>query len=294
MTFLVGLTKKFRMSQLTLFLLFITIIFYSCSKLSEKPFNLSKEERDWMDGFFKGIMIQEDAIYTLFGTKPLTRIVINYYTPEEKKTFVEQMTEEQKANAVWTADYQLAENWEKWEKIRERFPVNRRYLFFKNQHPHDPKLAFLFFVDVVKLAATLQENYELFSRETNMDFDPMEVVFELEKGSEFWNEVFDKSINNSALVGVLFGYGIKNAFCFQWKWWPSSEFQQVADAMKPRFSNESLSGEAKIERLPIPIFASFFDEDEIVEKYNRERDKIKKIYQGKDFLDLTLRKLTGN
>lgn len=171
--------------------------------------------------------------------------------------------------------------------------MNQRYLFFKKPHPHDPKLAFLFFVDVVKLAATLQEHYELFSRETNIDFDPMQVVFELEKGSEFWDEVFDKSINNFALVGVLFGYGVKNSFCFQWKWCPSSEFQQVADAMKPRFSNKSQEGKVKIERLPIPIFASFFEDDEMIEKYNRERDRIKKIYLGQDFLDLTLTKLTS-
>jgi len=273
----------------------MTIIFYSCSKPPEKPLNLSKEERDWMDGFFKGIMIQEDAIYTLCGSKPLTEIVINYYTPEEKKAFVTQMTEEQKKGAIWTVDYELAENWEKWEKVRDRFPLNRRYLFFKKSHPHDPKLAFLCFVDVVKLAATLQENYELFSRETNMDFDPMEVVFELEKGSEFWNEVFDKSINNSALIGVLFGYGIKNAFCFQWKWWPSDGFQPVADKMIHRFSDKCrLQGEATIEKMPIPTFASFFEDDEMIEKYTRERDKIKKIYQGQDFLDLTLSKLTGS
>ena len=291
------LIKKFKTLQLTLFLIFTTILFIfssrSKSPVKTNSFGLSKEERTWMEDFFKGIMIQEDAIYTLCGTKPLTRIIINYYTQEDKKAFVEQMTEEQKVNAVWTADYQLAENWEKWMKIRERFPVNR-YLLFKKPHP-DPKLAMLYFVDILKLAGTLQEYYDLFSRETGIDFDPMEVVLNMEQGSEFWDRVWDKSINNAALIGVLFGYGVKNSFCFQWKGWPSAQFEKIADSIKPRFCSQDMQGgEATIDRLSIPAFASFFDEDEVVEKYTRERDKIKKIYQGQDFLDLTLSKLTGS
>jgi len=239
-------------------------------------------------------MIQEEAIYTLWGTKPFSEIVINYYTPEEKNAFIEQMTEEQKKSAVWTADYHLAENWDKWEKIRERFPVNQRYLFFKKPHPHDPKRAFLYFIDVVNLAVTLQENYELFSRETLMDFDPMEVVFEMEKSSEFWDKVFDRCVNNAALVGILFGYGVKNSFCFQWRGWPSDEFEKIANSLHVKPSGDGMSaGKATLEKLSIPVFVSFFENDEMIEKYTRERDRIKKIYQGQDFLDLTLSKLTG-
>ena len=104
-----------------------------------------------------------------------------------------------------------------------------------------------------------------------------------------------ESVNNAALIGVLFGYGLKNAFCFQWKGWPSAQFEKIADSIKPRFNPEGISGgEATIDRLSLPSFASFFDEDEMIEKYTRERDRIKKIYQGKDFLDLTLCKLTGS
>ena len=102
------------------------------------------------------------------------------------------MPQEQLDNAVWCKDYCLGENWGKWEKIRERFSCNR-YLLFKKPHS-DPKLAYVYFVDILRLAATLQEHYELFSRETGMNFDPLQVVLEMEQGSEFWDEVWSKSL----------------------------------------------------------------------------------------------------
>ena len=124
---------------------------------------------------------------------------------------LDQMSQEQLENAVWTKEYRLGKKWEKWVKIRDRFPIHR-YLLFKKPHP-DPKLAYVYFVDILKLAATLQEHYELFSRETGMDFDPCKCVLDMEKGSEFWEEIWNKG-NNVALTGVLFGYGVKNSFLF--------------------------------------------------------------------------------
>ena len=213
-------SKKFRISQLTPFLIFLAIVFVfsSCSKSPEKKasFDLTKEERAWMEDFFRGIMIEERGVYTLWGTKPVTEIIIDYYTDEDKQALLKQMSKEQLENGVLCKDYCLGENWEKWEKMRERFSINR-YLLFKKPHS-DRKLAYLYFVDILKLSATLQEHYDLFSRETGLDFDPLQVVLNIEQGSEFWDLVWDKSVNNAALLGVLFGYGIKNAFCFQWKW----------------------------------------------------------------------------
>jgi DNA-directed RNA polymerase subunit H (RpoH/RPB5) len=45
----------------------------------------------------------------------------------------------------------------------------------------------------------------------------------------------------------------------------------------------------------VPFFASFSPEgeDEVIHKYEIERERIKKIYKDKDFLDLTIQKLTS-
>jgi hypothetical protein len=49
--------------------------------------------------------------------------------------------------------------------------------------------------------------------------------------------------------------------------------------------------EATVDGMTIPSFISFFEEDEIIEKYQKEREKIKKKYKDKNFLDVTLTKL---
>jgi len=48
-----------------------------------------------------------------------------------------------------------------------------------------------------------------------------------------------------------------------------------------------------LDHFNIPSFISFSTHDEVVEKYKNERNRIKKMYQGQDFLDLTLKQLTN-
>ena len=45
--------------------------------------------------------------------------------------------------------------------------------------------------------------------------------------------------------------------------------------------------------LTLPAFTSFFKEDEVIEKYKKEREAIRAEYEGKNFLDYTLQKLTS-
>ena len=52
--------------------------------------------------------------------------------------------------------------------------------------------------------------------------------------------------------------------------WPSVEFEKIANTLRQRSSlGQIQGGEATIDCLSIPAFALFFDEDEIVEKYNK-------------------------
>jgi len=47
-----------------------------------------------------------------------------------------------------------------------------------------------------------------------------------------------------------------------------------------------------IEEFPIPGFVSFSEEDPVVKKYHQQRKRITKIYKGKDFVKVSLDKLT--
>jgi hypothetical protein len=103
-----------------------------------EEWSIEPHERKWLEKFFNDIMLQESAIYTLFGSKPMTTIVLDL-TPEEKiQATIEQMSEEEKKELFFLdKPYDLPENWKKWEKISSRFPI-LNYLFFKKVREDNP------------------------------------------------------------------------------------------------------------------------------------------------------------
>jgi hypothetical protein len=260
---------------------FATLIFSSSfdrpvANASDYP--LTSDEKAWMEPFFRGVMLQQGAIYTLCGSKPMTMISLD----DEQQLLAEnQKAKREKKKRIVLEDYHLLQNWEKWESIKSHFPLHR-YLFFK-------KHATLYFADMTKVALALQEHYNVFKKETGLDFDPLSESLALERGSEFW----DKTWDHPALLGLLLGYGIKNSFCFQWKYANLSDtHEKLAGSLLFQFTDQPQGGKATFDKLSLPIFASFSEgEDEVVEKYKREREAIRDIYEDKNFLSLTLQKL---
>lgn len=258
---------------------------------------LSIEERKWMEKFFRDVMLKETCIYTLLGTKPMSVVVLHHFTDEEIQAWIDQMTEEEKKELIVCPEpYDLPENWKKWEQIRDRFSLVR-YLFFKRERATDPRFEDIYFVNIQQTALTIQQNYDLFKRYVGEDFDPLEVVFEIENpDSLFWKE----SLHNSVLLGILFGFGVQNSFCFEWKYWSypdeNKKMEKFLDSLKSRFEQDHREFTLPSpSHFSLPAFASFSDknEDEVIQKYKMERDEIQKIYRGKNFLDLTLQKLTA-
>ena len=268
-----------------LFVLFISCISFvtlsSSKKLEEKKISnqLSMEEKKWMDAFFRGVMLQQQGIYTLFGSKPMTMVPLELQEKDSKAADKKQIVQE---------NYHLVENWENWEKLESKFPLHR-FALFKRADAIDPNLQFIYFADLTKVALVLQENYNVFRKETGLDFDALEESLTLEQGSEFWDQVFDQP----ALLGLVLGYGMKNSFCFQWKYCSSENQEKISGALQFNFSDKPQSGKATLEKLTLPIFASFSDgEDEVIQKYQKEREAIQAVYEGRDFLAVTLQKLT--
>lgn len=242
-----------------------------------------------MEIFFTGLMLQNPAIYTLCGSKPMTCITLHYHTDEEVQAYYDQMTEEEKKTAIYVEDYQLAQNWERWEQIRSRFPMNR-YMIYKKNDSVDPKFAHIYFVDTLKVAHTMAENYTAFRDVVGFDFDPFHEASQIEKGSAFW----DKAKANPVISGILFGFGLKNSLKFYCEHWGQSEdSQRFTDCATPYVSDSLTDGKSTLENLTLPTFMSFFKEDEVIEKYKKEREAIRAEYQGKDFLDYTLQRLTS-
>lgn len=246
----------------------------------------------------------------------MTTVDVHYHSKEEVMALFEERFEEEKKRALLTQNdkelknlkkwekisdkkkrksigietYDLPENWEKWEQMRSRFP-HHRYLFFKKTDHRDPKFAVLYFIDILKAALLIQEYYPLFKQELGEDFHPLEAVRQFEKGSELWDKIND----NALLFGLLAGFGLENSSTFKWKYSNNYEHQNEPfyAGLQSTFSDTSFKRNGSLSDLSLPIFASFSEgKDPVVEKYRQERREIHKIYNGRDFLDLTLKKLT--
>lgn len=316
----------------------------SCSSShveESNKFNLSKEEHVWLEKFFRYFMLRETAIYTLAGSKPLTEMSLFYEdTPEEQlreekreefvyfllnrndekdMKFYEQLSpveKEEKAQLVYDQDfiYNIEKLWDKWEKIQHRFPLKKQFLLVKKERPREGwKEIFpgcraiydIFFVDVLKTAMVIQENYELFKRVVGYDFDPLEIVFELEnEHSDFWNTIRGKEAwKYSYLWGLLYGFGKENTFSHFWKnrhsrdTYCNEKEKTLAASLKTWSSCKNRpsptdSGAFTISNFTIPAFKSFAQNDPVVAKYEMERGKIQQFYKGKDFVTFTLELLT--
>ena len=185
--------------------------------------------------------------------------------------------------------YNLSEAWKKWEQINHRFPM-KRFMLFKQEERIDPHVFFMVFVDILKTAAVIQDNYEAFHKAMGFDFHPLELTLQMnQKDSVFWKNI------NSYLYGLLFGFGKTNSQLFHWKHFDHPKScDEFCKNIEPSFSNEQLRGHIKftIDNFQTPSFMSFNEIDPIINIYKEERKMIKEIYKDNDFLDLTLQRLT--
>ena len=239
-------------------------------------------------------MLFQHGIYTLCGAhKPITQISVSNFSDEEMKAIYESLSDEDKKAKGFSVDmmegYKLSEAWEKWEQISHRFPM-KRFMLFK-QEGDDSHYFFLIFADVLKTAVIIQNNYEEFQKAIGFDFHPLELTLQMDqKDSVFWTKL------NPYLYGLLFGFGETNSRLFSWKCSHPKSCEEFCKNIKPLFSNDysQLKGHIKftIDNFKTPSFMSFNEIDPFVNIYKEEAKAIKENYKGKDFLDLTLQKLT--
>lgn len=267
----------------------IIFILNGCTSTTDAPgklsYCLSEVNHVWMNKFFRDFFLEDPAIYTLWGSKPMTQLAMHYFTEEDMQAWCDQMSEEERKSLVYV-DYDFTDNWKKWEKIESRFPLHK-YILVKKPFPGEPKMEQIFFLDIAKTIQVIQENYESFKSVIGHDFDPVNIVPEIKNDtSEFWDTV----LHHNATLGILFGYGPKNG-------WAYFNHSNSSEQKCLRFSEDCMqyAGTSTLDHFPIPIFATFSEEgkDEMIEKYKKEREEIRKIYSGKNFVDLTLEKLTS-
>jgi hypothetical protein len=264
------------------------LIFSSCNKHS--AFNdLSKEEKKWMSQFFNELLFVEGGVYTLLGSKPMTRIPLTNFTEEEKKQYFLSLSKNEQSEAQYLDSYTLPMHWNKWKEISNRFPLKRYLLIEKTDEENEKHL---YFINILHAAIAIQENYTAFRNVVPFDFNPLEAILEIEdEHSPFW-----KAIEGNALLsGLLLGYGKVNAYAFQWQNnMASTKVMQLLNSLQRKDGDDAFLGKVQFSpsHFDTPSYICFENDFETRNQYRKERKAIKKLYKGKEFLTYTLEILT--
>ncbi len=148
------------------------------------------------------------------------------------------------------------------------------------------------FIHVPYLIHTLKKYYREFSQITEIQFDVDTILNSIEdKNSVFWKKVF----TNHYLHGLLLGYGERNAYLFDWVKKETLPLEFVSILRFPELSRlnnhakQVLKKKVSTEDLPIPYFVSFEINDEVVERYSKEREKIISFMKDKDLSSFVLK-----
>lgn len=284
-----------------LVLLSILMFTFSCSQPKNK-------ESDRWNEFYIRLLFIEGSSFTIYGSKPITEIILDHRTKEEKeeernrnlrKLSKKEQMEIESQGIKWDPKYDFEESWRIWEKNLKKDLI-RDYLivhFPLNGSDFD----FVFFVNIIETAKILQKHYPLFRKCVGFEFDPLEVVFDISnEESIFWNEIFngEGTQENICLLGILFGYGFENSYSFSLlshknKEGKIGEFISNLFSQILRIESSPQIKSVSSSKFTIPGFKSFSNLDPIIERYQKEKEIIKNFYKGKDVETVTMNRLYG-
>ena len=213
----------------------------------------------------------------------------------KKRKWLEALTPDEKEKLKLSYKrYDYDANYEKWKKIKHRFSI-RNFLFGEFPSPFVDQVDIVFFVNVEMTLRVLLKYYEDFRRVLGYDFDPVQVVFEVEKrDSPFWNGV----VNSHALQGILLGFGRDNAWFFDWERKYREAPDQIGDFFRSLpfivsdISQSIANYDSQHFSLPVFGICGIDPDKKLVIRYKKERKWIQKIYKGRDEVDVALEWLT--
>jgi hypothetical protein len=296
-------------------LLFIFIIFFvaACNdKTLSLTACLSAEEKADLEYFIRWLVFENHGAYALFGSKPMCIMSLRDINtpidwdafqawfdslPEDEKAKVKSVLN--KAKPAPKFERNPYDGWLALKKTLKNLKMGN-YLFrlvpLRNAGHYD-----LVLINVQSTALVLAENYAVFKEAAGgMDFHPLQAVFELQNpDSVFWKNVF--SMQNHTAKGLLFGFGLSNSLFGHWSFsssqgklnLPSDEYrEEIEDYLKNAPFSPTISSQTSNLDFTIPLFGTVLG-DGTVKKYAKEKVAIEKIYRGKDIVEVTLQRLTG-
>lgn len=261
-------------------------------------------------------MIRDGGIYTLLGSKPMTEFDITDIldeteeemarTYEEIKNYLKEHVSSNSSTLPTFEEYVKKCNlhrdeykfrdskklWDAWLKTYGTVSTPSYKLF-----AWEGDFTVGLFINVPFLIHTLKKYHREFSQITEIESETDKILSTIEdKNSTFWKKVF----TNHYLHGLLLGYGEKNAYLFNWVRTETLPLESISMLRFPELSRldqhakQTFKKKISIEDLPIPYFVSFEINDEEVERYSKEREKIISFLKNKEFTSFILKYLLLN
>lgn len=289
--------------KLNCILIYFIFFFTSChqdhSQIKKHPSTipLSIEDKQWIEEFFHIFFFNHSmTIYTVFGSKPLSSILIERRTREAFHQIAnlhkhEVLKEDFDSSfQVYEKNRRFAKNWDKWILFIRQFPSSP--FLFRETPSHVKNIHLGFIINVQEMVWTLKNYYREFKAIVGEDFNPIDVTLEFEDpNSKFWNLV----LLNPYLMGICYGYGAKNAYLFSLmlqfdKQNPHALFHTIDFNKKPESA-------FTLKNLPFPKFRSYrlpFTEDPIIKCFIKEKKNIEAHLNNENFFETTLNQMIGD
>lgn len=259
---------------------------------------MSIRHKQYIEYFFKSLIIKENCGYTLFGNKPMSMYV--YWKPFCFSKWYHFLT------SIFPCSLRTYRGWKTWQKYQHFFP-NSAFLLWAEPNPFFPENTnfAILLVNKEKFREVVSANgkdFETILGRKNISAD--ELLTEA-KNAPLLKTVLQFK---EELFGILFGYGRENARLFETKrrgenvvfsafpwgeeieqflrhrlgdaWWFFGNFPKQLDQFLgyPTFGVDPNSLETK----------------KLKEEFLETRKRILEYYEGKDFLEATLSRLASS
>lgn len=248
-----------------------------------------EEDRIILETFFRDLLFSNGFAFTLFGDKPIS---INEYDIDKSKLFSNSSV-----------------GYETWNKYSSLLP-NSNYLFVF----HENKISCLFEITLINKSAV--QKVVIQNKDKFLDFFGPEVSSDklisliIDNGS-LWNTPLK---DRDDLIGILLGYGRKNAELFQKRselglrkagikksrTKPSPGYRSVKEELKAitrtlRPFDQSERSALFLMRLPGFVADSYSDETiDLKRKYTEQRKQITEVFSKGRVLEIVLEQLCSS
>lgn len=256
-------------------ILVTTAFVASCQK--ESLPKLSREEKELIEPIFNFILFEHPGAFVLFGSKPMSACSLpprESYTKEELQRQIAALPEASRKQAL-IVHCDLNTQWDAWKDISAKFPPMKKFLLIERPSGISRDV---FVVNSEMCSGIIHKNYPFFKDLLGSDFSVNEAVLSIQNNeSIFWEKV----LSNHKAMGLLFGFGEENIQIF------------VEGGERFFSSSENIPfGQANMQIFSIPVFVTR-PNDPMTHHYEKERERIRKGYRGKDMIQTSLQRLFG-